>query len=192
MAVTRLTTNGLTGTKYDTVSADNYYMEPIATTLLSSTAATITFDNIPQGYKHLQIRWIARSNRTVSPDYLKLNFNGDTGANYSWHYLIGAGSSALASSSVSASFAINRAVAGAAQAASVFGTGIADILDYSNVYKYKTARTLGGYDNNGDGEISLQSGLWMNTAAVTTITITPGAGTLISANSRFSLYGIRG
>ena len=30
---------------------------------------------------------------------------------------------------------------------------VADILDYTNTNKYKTIRYIGGYDNNGSGEI---------------------------------------
>ena len=192
MSITKLATNGVNGSKYDTVSADNYYMEPIATTLLSGTAGSVTFSSIPQNYKHLQIRMFAHTNRTVDPDYLKINFNGDTGSNYSWHYIYGQGASVAAGAGANSTYMFSEYYGGAAQNANTYGAGITDILDYTNVYKFKTIRDLGGYDNNGDGSISFQSGLWMNTAAVTSIKITPGGGTLISANSRFSLYGIKG
>jgi hypothetical protein len=39
--------------------------------------------------------------------------------------------------------------------------------------------------------IELRSGLWMNTASVTSITIAPLVGTQLVQNSRFSLYGVR-
>lgn len=187
MAVTRLTTNGLNGTKYDTVSADNYYMEPIATTLLGvGGSATITFSNIPNTYKHLQIRYI-NTTSTVNQN-LDFQFNGDTGSNYAWHRLLGDGASAIADST--ASTTVMRIGRSGGNSTS-FAGGIFDVLDYANTSKYKTARTLYGTDQNGSGLIFLSSGLWQNTAAVTSITITPAAGSF-SQYSRFSLYGIKG
>jgi hypothetical protein len=195
MSISRLTTNGLTGTKYDTVSADNYYMEPIATTLLGSSATNITFSNIPSGYKHLQIRYIARSDYAGYADGIKFQFNADTGSNYSDHTLYGNGTAAGATADVSAAYIRTYQTAAANSVANAFGAGIIDILDYSNVYKYKTSRMLTGFDNNntgGGGEIDFTSGLWMNTASITSIKFMPTNATNFVANSRFSLYGIKG
>lgn len=184
MAVTRLTTNGLTGTKYDIASADNYYMEPIATTLLGSTATTITFSNIPQGYKHLQIRAIAKASGTnFNP---KMQFNGDTSSSYSWHYIYGDGSSTVSGAGATQAFIYNSIIA---TNASIYNGFIIDILDYANTNKYKTTRELSGVDRNGGGEIALWSGSWQSTAPITSITFSNGT---FDTNSRFSLYGIKG
>lgn len=184
MAVTRLTTNGLTGTKYDIASADNYYMEPIATTLVGSGGtSTITFTGIPQNYKHLQIRFLAKFS-TIA--YGNIRFNSDTTtSNYRNHALFGTGSGGGGSNTAanSAYFPFD----GNTQ----WGPGILDILDYANVSKNKITRELGGWDNNGSGAIYLSSNLWMNTAAITSVSITTSSGTL-AEYSRFSLYGIKG
>lgn len=185
MSISRLTTNGLTGTKYDTVSADNYYMEPIATNLLGSAAATVTFSNIPQGYKHLQIRGIAAG---VSNTFADMTFNSDTGSNYAQHDIYGDGASAGAEAGTSRA---NIPVTALPNVTSVYNAFVIDILDYANVYKFKTARILQGRDANGSGVIYFMSGLWQNTAAITSITITSRVGN-IATNSRFSLYGIKG
>jgi hypothetical protein len=193
MSISKLTTNGLAGAKYDTVSADNYYMEPIATQLLSATAATITFANIPQGYKHLQLRQIARLNVSdTGTEITKLQFNGDTSASYSSHNLFGNGS-AGAGNTTSQTFANCGALLQRSNTTSVFTVGITDILDYSNVYKFKTVRTLtGGDDNTAGGWLGIYSGLWQNTAGITKIVLTPTAAIDFGVNSRFSLYGIKG
>lgn len=187
MSITRLTTNGLTGTKYDTVSADNYYMEPIATTLLTGTASSIDFNNIPQGYKHLQLRILQRS---TTPNNTNMRFNGDTGSNYNWHELVGDGASATAGSAGSAVTFMKASYLQSVTTGYV-GTAVLDILDYSNVYKFKTMRGLVGSDANGSGYIVLRSGLWMNTAAITSLSILPASGSL-DTNMRVSLYGIKG
>jgi hypothetical protein len=184
MAVTRLTTNGLTGTKYDIASADNYYMEPIATNLLGSGTATVTFNNIPQGYKHLQIRGMMIGAAT---SWQRMQLNGDTGSNYPIHELRGNGTSA----STSASTPADHIWLGLTTSSSYPLSFITDILDYANVNKYKTVRSLYGQDQNGAGQTGITSGVWLNTAPINSISLYINGGNL-NANSRFSLYGIKG
>lgn len=183
MSITRLTTNGLTGTKYDTVSADNYYMEPIATTLLASGASSVTFSNIPQNYKHLQLRVI---NLRATADIMQIEFNSDTTVtNYYWHRLDGNGAGVSAVSG-------NKNLIGYVGTSTQAAANIIDILDYSNVYKFKTSRNLFGNDRNGSGIIALTSMLWSNTAAISSINLKCEAGGNFAQYSRFSLYGLRG
>jgi hypothetical protein len=190
MSITKLTTNGLTGAKYDTVSADNYYMEPIATTLLASATATVTFSNIPQGYKHLQIRGIYQNNQgTSSVDYIQMLINSDTSSSYVTHRLQGNGTAASAGVTAATVYAYPTfSVQGVT---SIYGASIIDILDYANVNKYKTIRTLGGYDANGAGNVGLNSNLWMNTASITNLQFSVQTGSF-NTNSRFSLFGVKG
>jgi hypothetical protein len=190
MSITKLTTNGLTGSKYDTVSADNYFMEPIATTLVGTATSTVTFSGIPSTYKHLQIRFIAIPTSTAAIYRIRGQFNSDTGNNYATHLLYGGGASAAAAAaSTTNQFTAGSSVLGLTTNQVV--VGILDIFDYSNTNKYKTARILAGGDFNGSGEVDLNSGLWMNTAAITSISLYFDT-TTVATNSRFSLYGIRG
>ena len=167
--------------------------ESIATATSSGSDASITFSNIPQNYAHLQIRARARTDRAnAQGDYLKLNMNSDTGSNYSAHELSGYNSSAAAGANVSVAFELVNRWAGASQAANAFGAGVIDILDYANTNKYKTTRSLAGWEDNTQGSIHFNSSLWMNTSAITSIRISPGGGTVIQEYSHFALYGIRG
>jgi hypothetical protein len=193
MAVTRLTTNGLTGTKYDIASADNYYMEPIATTLLGSDTASVTFSNIPNTYKNLQIRVFGRSNRSDPNGAVGIQFNSDTGNNYGTHGLWGDGSGIGAAQLNYPASAITLPwIAADTNSANVFGVSIIDILDYLNANKNTTVRGLTGFDNNGNGQAGFGSGLWSNTAPINSITVKPFYGSLWKQHSRFSLYGIKG
>ncbi len=176
------------------VAASTTAYESIATvTVGSGGSSAITFSSIPSTYQHLQVRMLFRDTRAVVGDYASLQFNSDTGSNYALHLLSGSGASAAAGGySSQTSIDISR-VAGSSATASVFGAAILDILDYANTNKYTTTRSLGGVDNNGSGEIVLNSGLWMNTAAVSTITIKAQAGSAnFSQYSSFALYGIKG
>jgi hypothetical protein len=159
--------------------------ESIATvTVGSGGAANVEFTSIPGTYTHLQIRFIGRS--TGAPD-TKMQFNGDTTTtNYRTHTVYGDGSS-----SVGASLANTAYIGYIATATSTFGAGVVDILDYANTNKYKTTRSLAGYDANGSGFAILYSNLWMSTSAVTSIKIYPDSGNF-SQYSSFALYGIKG
>ena len=169
--------------------------DSIATYSLSSLTATVTFSSIPATYKHLQLRLLLRTDRGGNiTDQPRLKLNSDTGANYTYHDLVGNGATASASGASAASTG-NFGVCTAADAiASVFGTTIVDILDYADTNKYTTIRSMSAFDNNGTGgfpgQVFLASVAWLNTAAVTTIAIN-AIGSYVQYSS-FALYGIKG
>jgi hypothetical protein len=186
MAVTRLTTNGLTGTKYDIASADNYYMEPIATVTSTGGLTSLTFTGIPQGYKHLQVRVLQKM--TTAIRWTWVQFNGDAGENqYTYHSLRGNGSSA---SGAGSAFATTYGRVSLAD--TQFGGAIFDILDYTNTSKIKVVRSLWGTDLNGSGDVGINSSAWNNTTAITSIKIGCEGSDTYAQYSRFSLYGIKG
>jgi hypothetical protein len=118
-----------------------------------------------------------------------MRFNSDTGSNYSEHGLEGSGSGTPTAfgSANTTSINIDHIMSGNA----FYSATIVDILDYANTSKYKTARALGGVDKNGSGYVTLYSGSWRNTAAISSITLFPSAGTW-TQYSHFALYGIKG
>ena len=197
MAVSRLSQSTLQNafSKYnsvwDGVSAVGA-MDAINSIILASQQDTIDFLNIPQTYTHLQIRYVAQCvSSATAVENLAFRFNFDTGANYTRHYLDGNGTSATSGSNtgVTQVYALGAQTSGTYPNA--FGVGILDILDYTNTNKYKTTRSLSGADFNGTGsEMQLVSGLWLNTAAITSINIRALDGRLAPYSS-FSLYGIR-
>jgi hypothetical protein len=165
---------------------DNNYMEPIASTLVGAGGTnSIIFNDIPQTYKHLQLRGIGRA--STSDDF-RIQINGDFGANYSRHLFYGTGSSA-------GTGVVNNDTKGnigsLPSASNIFCGYVVDILDYVNTSKYKTVRSLGGFDANGSGSVDFFSSLWMNTTAITSIKIY-GQSYNLQQHTRFSLYGIKG
>jgi hypothetical protein len=174
--------------------------ESIATTTVGAGgSATVSFTSIPSSYSHLQLRYIAQTDRaTFSVDAVKFQLNSDTGNNYVWHFLTTAGASpgttAVSGATTGTSSWANSAAG--TTTGGQFGTAILDVLDYTNTNKYKTGRYLSGLDTNGftsgfAGTVGINSGLWMNTAAITRIDITPVTGTLFTQYSSFALYGIK-
>jgi hypothetical protein len=169
-------------------------------TVPSGGVASVTFAGIPTGYKHLQIRAISQTNRTIyNTSALKLTINGDTGSNYSSHILssdpASPSTAAVAGAGVSQT-SIAEMSTSSSVASNVFGSTIVDVLDYASSNKNKTIRFLSGADTNGAASgfaswIGLGSGAWLNTSAVTSITFVPQFGTLINEYSSFALYGIK-
>jgi hypothetical protein len=166
-------------------------MEPIASVVVPSGGlAGITFGSIPQTYTHLQIRYISRNEN--ASDTTILRFNSDTGNNYTYHRIGGAGTTVSADAYTNAAAIELPFVSYSGTTANVFGAGIIDILDYTNTNKNKTVRLFGGADLNGSGSIKFNSGVWRNTNAITSITIIEQSANDMERYSSFALYGIKG
>ena len=158
--------------------------ELISTQVLASSASSVTFSSIPSDYKHLQIRAVAKS--ASSNDNLIMRFNADTGNNYNLHYLYGNGSSVASAYGTAPYVYVGQTISSGL--ANQFATAVCDILDFGSTSKNTTIRSLAGNQNS---LIQLISGLWRNTAAVTSITLA-GESYQLASGSRFSLYGVKG
>jgi hypothetical protein len=166
----------------------NSYESIATTTVGGGGSATISFSSIPSTFKHLQLRIIARSTAGGSSvTGMNCSINSSVNAVRN-HYLYGNGSSASAGSQVANQIGW---ATGTSMLASTFATSIVDILDYQNTNKNKTFRMLSGDDTNGAGDIALFSQLFDTTAAISTLTLSLGAGNF-AQYSQAALYGIRG
>lgn len=155
---------------------------------MSNGTGYIDFLNIPQTFKHLQIRYIARDTGAFSTRGLFMELNSNS-SGYVEHYLKSNGSAW----SYQGYTGLTRFDWGEIPAANLtannFTAGIIDILDYSNSNKNKVLKTSHGYSVNGStGEVNVWTGLWMNNAAVTNLRIYPNNS--FAANSRIDLYGL--
>jgi hypothetical protein len=160
-------------------------------TVTVGAAAVVTFTSIPATYTHLQLRCLARG-ADAGDSHIEVRFNGDTGYNYSYHYVYGDGATVYAGAAASdAHIRLNR-IAGAGTASNIFGGVVFDLLDYANTNKYKTSRALVGYDANGSGQIHFTSGNWRNTSAITSIELAAETQSNFAQYSTFALYGIKG
>lgn len=160
----------------------------------SGGASSVTFSSIPSTFTHLQIRYTARQG---SNGAIWLTYNSDTSiSNYAIHRLWGDGSGTTSQGWGTGNFKqFVSGIPGSTDLANSFGVGVIDILDYANANKYKTSRSLSGYDVNGStpnpGQIYLNSGLWLNTSAISSITIESQSANFAQYSS-FALYGIKG
>lgn len=148
--------------------------------------SAVEFTGIAGTYKHLQIRAIAKGGEATYSQF-KIQFNSDTGNNYSTHAIYGTGSGSPGAEGF-INYPYGSIYSGST---TTFGGLIVDILDYANTSKYKTVRTLAGVEGNGSGIIDMASANWRNTAAITSIKFTTAGTGTIAEFSSFALYGVK-
>ena len=191
MAVSRFSTSSVAQglPKYqklwDQTSAyfNSDFVSLASATVTSGGQSTITFSSIPQGYKHLQIRGIFNQG---GGNWINTTYNGSSTAAYQWHYPTGDGATLTAGWSGGTSQ--TNTVCAYNSDTTNFAGFVFDIVDYTNTTKYKTGRSICGVDANGSGRVMYLSNLWLNTAAITSITLA-SSGTF-AQYSKFALYGV--
>ena len=151
---------------------------PIATQNGTGTS-TLTFNTISGSYTDLVL--VANIKASGNTNLL-LQFNGDTTSGlYSRTVLTGDGASATSSRDTAQN---NITITANGIASTGYSTHIVNIMNYSNA-TYKTI--LARSSNSGFGTDAIV-GLWRNTNAITSITIS--AGRNFDTTSTFTLYGI--
>lgn len=159
-------------------------MIPIATITANGSTSAFDFQNIPQTFTHLQLRCFVGIN-TGSVFFCAIN-NVYNNTKYPWHRLYGDGASTASGSSTTDN---QMLISDLANSATTFGSFIIDILDYTNTNKNRVIKSIGGFDKNGSGQVSTSSGLYIDTTAVSRITLNSSGGNVL-AGSRVDLYGI--
>lgn len=173
--------------------------------LLTGSAGSITFGaaltggQIPQIFKHL---WIYASYATLdggTPSQPLMTYNGDTGSNYRGYLQdmtpvttiseIG-GTGARANIPI-----MNMGASSNASQNPVYAACEINIMDYTNdIWKPCVWKGWRFWEPDLPGSpiinIEYGGGHWMNTAAITTITITAPGAQQFKADSRFTLYGL--
>ena len=165
--------------------------ESIATA--TPNGSDVMFTSIPQGYKNLQVRAIARTTRNdASVDTVYCRFNEDAGNNYGVHILTANGSGSPTTAFYGAPTVLwgPTSTPTVLAASNMFSTLVIDIVDYSSSVKLKTTTMYGGSDVNGSGTTDFYSGLWRNTDAITSIRFFAEGN--FANGSHFALYGIKG
>jgi hypothetical protein len=151
---------------------------PLATVTLGAAASSVTFSSIPATYRDL-ILVVNGTRSSDSGDGGLLRFNGDSGSNYSYVFMLGNGSSTI---SASASY---TGIIGPALFTGQ-GMAIAQIMDYSATDKHKTV-VVRRDTSNVHAFASAER--WANTAAITSMVIGPSTGTYNSGTT-FNLFGV--
>ena len=165
--------------------------ELIEAQTLGTTAASVTFSSIPGTYTDLKLvanvrtAWASDTN-----DQLRIQFNGDTGSNYTYRQLTGTGTG-LDWGTATTTFVVNPQTNTGAMTASTFASHELYIPNYTGS-TYKSVSSDNVTEQNATlSYASLYAGLWSNTAAITSITALTFRGSGFVSSSSFYLYGIK-
>jgi hypothetical protein len=155
----------------------NTYTELLKTTVgTATTSVTLNLAGI-SGYTDLQLV-LAGTNNSGGID-VQVQVNGDTGTNYSRTFLLGTGSATSSGRSTSASSWVPAGLS------TTQGNMILQFMNYSNT---TTNKTFIGRSSIPSVYTVATVGLWRNTAAITSITLSNANN--FSVGTTFSLYGI--
>jgi hypothetical protein len=124
--------------------------------------------------------------------YTVMRFNGVTTGTYTYHALRGDGGGVSAPGG-SGTTSIAQMMQGPASNPPYVNAAIVDIIDYASTSKNKTVRCFTGTDENNASTpfIQLNSGVWLSTAAINSITIVNTGGNNFTTGTQFALYGVK-
>lgn len=156
---------------------------PLANITLGSTATTVSFSSINQGFRDLIVIF---TGTTPFNNTAYVNFNGDTSSNYSSVVMRG-GNGGVQSASSSAASKLD--ITGDTLDSSTVSNFIFHIMDYSATDKHKT--TLSRANNSDVSLTTASAGRWASTSAVSSMTFIFGNGSSgFNSGCSFALYGI--
>ena len=160
-------------------------------TVGSGNAASIEFTSIPQIYTDLVLKVSARTENSSGPvmDSPFVDFNGSTSSQNSRYLFTTDGTTASSGNDTRTylAFGISRNTA----TANVFGNGELYIPNYTGS-TYKSFSADGVAENNATaGALGFTTNLWSNTAAITSVRLTPSSGSNFLQYSSAWLYGIK-
>lgn len=159
-----------------TMAAGNTYT-PIAT-ISAGGSSTVTFSSIPSTYTDLML---IIGGALSSQGYTDFTFNGNTASSYSYTRMLGYSGGLLSDVQTGAA---GRDVF---SVGTISGSVIAHILNYKNTTTYKTMMLR---ENNDASGVGLYTYSWLNTSAITSISIFPKSSATWITGSTLTLYGI--
>lgn len=167
----------------------------ITETVTSGSQATVTFSSIPNTYRDLEVVVRGRGNVSATSVIVRIQFNGDTGANYDFAKFdanggaSGGGSGGQSVAQTSADFGYLTGNTGPSNAAS--STTLV-IYDYKGTTFTKNGRSNGNLTTaNSINNQYVTNGFiaWRSTSAITQIDVSLSSSTFVDG-SVVSLYGV--
>jgi hypothetical protein len=156
-------------------------------TVGASPAANIEFTNIPQTFTDLKLVWSCRSNDTYANGgnffYFQFNNTGFTGLN--GRYVGGNGSTTYTGTG-----SPSGTMVPSDYTSSVFSNGDLYLPNYTNANNKSYSIDSINENNSTQVNMTLFTGNWSNSAAVTSIKLVPYSGSFVQFSSA-TLYGIK-
>jgi len=161
-------------------------IEYINSVVLTASAASVTFDNIPDYYEDLKLIICPKVSANTT-FLIRLN-SISTGSLYSDTFLQGNGSS-VASTRLSSQNEARASYVSTARSTNDGGIIEIDFLSYSNTSIFKTFLSNSGIASEGVDSIVC---LFRSLDSISKIDIIPSVGgSILSSGSTFTLWGVR-
>jgi hypothetical protein len=168
-------------------------MTLITNTVLGVAAASFDFQNIVGTFNHLRLLTQLRDDSAgTGIAGALLRFNNDSGANYNIVQMQNVNATVTGTNTLANTSGAGPVQTNGGATASYFGIGTIDIPFYAKTTAFKAAIVgMGSVEAVAANTIEKHcSSVWKNTAAITRVTILPGAGSNFVAGSAVSLYGV--
>ena len=163
----------------------NTYTLIASVTVGSGGASTMGFTSIPATYTDLVVKISSRMSGAVRSTAVTLSLNGSS-SSFTAKYHYGSGSAA-------GSYSGTTAIAdsdGANATSNTFGSQEIYIPNYAGSTNKSFSVDGVQEDNQTEAYASLIAGLWSNTSAITSITLTSSSGNFVQYSTAY-LYGIK-
>lgn len=172
--------------------APDYSKVLLSEIVTAASQSNVTFSNIPQVYRDLEIRVRGRSTTAATSDSVIVQFNGDTGSNYSWTVTDIADNAVAGAVKTYATTSIRTSDITAANSPANFSQGIvATVFDYRGTTFAKNVVTQGGVfqtNTTGGGFTESANAQWNSTAAITSLKVFLVSGNFVNGTV-VSIYG---
>ena len=169
----------------------NTYDQLATTTIGVGGVAYIEFTSIPATYTDLVIKLSVRTNRANIEESIDIEFNGSGGTAYSSRRLYGSGSGVASDSGSAQAFTKFYSVTGGNATALIFGNAEIYVPNYAGSASKSVSVDAVTENNATDATAGMTAGLTTNTAAITSIKLTPGSSGTIQQYSTAYLYGVK-
>lgn len=165
---------------------------PLYTSTATGTVSSFVFSGIVQSFNDLVVSCSLRGTQAAGTVDLLLRINNDSSNAYDGNRFAGTGTAQVTGRYTNASYAAPLgAMVAASAAANVFSAHDISFFRYSDTAMYKSvvARGASVYDTSTNGYVDLVLNNFFSTAAVSTITLLPSAGSF-ATGSVVTIYGI--
>ena len=166
----------------------------IAHSALSLPAATVTWTGISGSYDHLCIKASARHDYSGYYYWVQMQFNNDTGSNYTYTRLEASTATAASARNTGTTSWWSQITADSATA-DTFGNVEIWIPNYANTANFKQVLSTACAENasttDSQWRLTQYATLWSDTSAITEIDFIANSGNFM-AYSTFDLYGVTG
>lgn len=169
------------------------YSKLAEVTVGSGGASTIDFTNIPQNYTDLVVKCSTRdTGNNAGRSYVYLQFNGNTGANYTYKWIAGYDSNQTLSTGGTGSVqTLVGVTADVGATSSTFGNYEIYIPNYTSSTAKSLSADAVSENNSSSSWMNLMSAsLWSITSVINRITLNAGT-TSFAQYSTATLYGVK-